>query len=127
MPRKANASTAPLTADSIHKADTLVGTDGRLHYVDHVTKAGAKVKIIAFSGGEVGRWEVARHREVQVRLEQDCPCDGSGIFRGGGVVENGVYKGYEGVCFGCSGKGFQNRADMIRNHVYWAKYARIAM
>lgn len=32
-------------------------------------------------------------------------CGGSGIYRGAGVVENGVFKGYQGTCYRCKGKG----------------------
>lgn len=127
MARKATGSTAPLTADKIHEADTLVGPDGTRFYVDSVTRRRSLVRIITTQHGNVGRWEIPASHLLNVLVEQDCTCEGRGIFRGGGVVENGVYKGYEGVCFGCSGKGYQDRADMIRNRVYWAKYARIAI
>ncbi len=54
-----------------------------------------------------------------------CKCNGTGRFQGGGVVENGVYKGYEGECYGCQGKGWQSDEDKQRNHDYWAYYARV--
>jgi DnaJ-class molecular chaperone len=45
-------------------------------------------------------------------------CNGSGIYRGGGRVENGKYIGFEGPCFRCEGKGYQNDADRRRNWGY---------
>lgn len=45
-------------------------------------------------------------------------CSGSGKFFGHGYVENGVFKGFVGVCFRCGGKGFQTTADTKRNNYY---------
>lgn len=46
-------------------------------------------------------------------------CHGSGLFYGRGVIENGVFKGFVGPCYGCGGKGYQTVADQRRNATYW--------
>jgi hypothetical protein len=55
-----------------------------------------------------------------------CRCNGSGVFHAGGYVENGVYKGHTGVCYGCEGKGWQSPNDVKRNRIYWTRYARLS-
>lgn len=45
-------------------------------------------------------------------------CNGSGIFRGGGMVLNGRYVGYEGDCYRCEGHGKQTPKDRRRNRHY---------
>ena len=52
-------------------------------------------------------------------------CAGSGTFYGRGIVENGVFKGFSGPCFGCKGKGYQTPQDSKRNNYYWNHVARI--
>lgn len=63
---------------------------------------------------------VVRGRDGQfvpnVRCEK---CDGTGIFRWAGRVENGVYIGKQGTCYACKGKGRQTRSDERRNEFYW--------
>lgn len=123
MVRKASTVTLEITADNLHVHDTLVCKDGAEVMVwERPIKRSGKVRIDT----QIGRYEVPQTHLITVRLEHNCGCDGSGIFRGGGVVENGVYKGYEGACYGCAGKGYQTRSDVIRNATYWAKYARIS-
>lgn len=60
-------------------------------------------------------------------MEACYACNGSGIFRGGGSVINGVYKGFEGVCFRCQGKGYQTRDDEKRNWGYDNFHRRISL
>ena len=80
-------------------------------------KAG-KVYILGSDGREA--WWQSDKITVIVSGNETCwKCGGSGIFYGGGIVENGVYKGYSGECYGCAGKGTQNNADRVRNHYYW--------
>jgi hypothetical protein len=44
-------------------------------------------------------------RKSAADVIEDCGrCNGTGIYRGAGYVENGVFKGYTGVCFRCKGK-----------------------
>ena len=122
--RKANENlTLPLTAQKLHANDAIVCKDNSILHVRKVRTLGASTKIEDWSDRT---WTVSPDREITVRAEQNCTCNGSGVFRGGGMVENGVYKGFEGTCFGCRGKGWQDRADVIRNETYWSKYARIS-
>jgi DnaJ-class molecular chaperone len=46
-------------------------------------------------------------------------CNGSGMYYGRGIVENGVFKGFSGPCYACVGKGHQTPADQRRNWGYW--------
>jgi DnaJ-class molecular chaperone len=45
-------------------------------------------------------------------------CNGSGVYRWGGAVVNGVFKGKEGSCHSCGGTGRQTRTDIARNMAY---------
>ena len=45
-------------------------------------------------------------------------CPGNGVHYGRGYVENGVFKGFTGVCFRCGGKGYQTAEDVKRNTYY---------
>lgn len=74
------------------------------------------------SGDSVGdsRGDVALCRGCRIEVEpggsgycvdcspdriEDCGrCNGTGVYRGAGYVENGVFKGYTGVCFRCKGR-----------------------
>lgn len=48
-----------------------------------------------------------------------CPkCHGSGHYRWG-ACENGKPPKHSGVCFGCEGKGRQDKDDFFRNRTYW--------
>lgn len=48
-----------------------------------------------------------------------CPkCHGTGQYRWG-VCENGNPPKHSGVCFGCEGKGRQDKDDFFRNQTYW--------
>lgn len=55
-------------------------------------------------------------------------CNGSGKYRWGGAVVNGVWKGKEGDCYSCGGTGVQTRRDIGRNVAYNRhKMAEIAL
>lgn len=45
-------------------------------------------------------------------------CNGSGVYKFGGAVVNGVFQGKSGTCFSCSGTGVQTKKDIGRNHAY---------
>ena len=93
------------------------GTEG---LVLALTKDGkrAKVYVLGSDGQEV--WRPVDSMTVILSGDEQCwKCGGSGVFQGGGIVENGKYKGYSGDCYGCAGKGKQNDADRVRNHHYW--------
>jgi hypothetical protein len=65
---------------------------------------------------------VAEHTHAD---EVECDnCGGTGVFKGGGIVENGVYKGFQGTCFRCGGTGKQTQADQRRNWGYDNFYRR---
>lgn len=64
-------------------------------------------------------------REVE---DGTCPCDGckgDGIYYGAGIVLNGVFQGFTGTCFRCSGKGRQTPADVKRNTYYDNRIRRV--
>lgn len=129
MARKETSSTLTLTAGEVLEHDLIVGKDGTDWFV---TSTSRRVPIrgnvaLIVVGAENRRMAVVKADDemLTLRAEHACQCSGTGIFRGGGVIENGVYKGYEGACYGCHGKGWQDRTDVIRNRVYWNKYARI--
>lgn len=113
-----------IAARELHAGDQIVCHDGTIVDVRKAFTRGERVRVELW-GGQA--YPLAPDRPVTVLTEHSCQCNGSGVFRGGGVVENGVYKGFQGQCFGCAGKGWQNRQDVIRNATYWAKYARIAI
>ena len=54
-----------------------------------------------------------------------CKCNGSGTYwvRAEGFETHGKYVIER--CFGCNGKGYQDRDDQKRNWGYWNFYARI--
>lgn len=55
-------------------------------------------------------------------------CNGSGEYRWGGAMVNGVWKGKSGACFSCRGTGKQNRRQIVRNITYNRhKLARIGI
>ena len=85
-----------------------------------VRKDGTAGKVyILGSDGREAWWKTDKVTVIVSGNEQCWKCGGSGVFYGGGIVENGVYKGYSGECYGCAGKGQQNNADRVRNHYYW--------
>jgi DnaJ-class molecular chaperone len=45
-------------------------------------------------------------------------CNGSKVYRWGGAVVNGVFKGKEGPCYSCGGTGEQTQKDIHRNVSY---------
>ena len=45
-------------------------------------------------------------------------CNGSGVFRFGGAVVNGVFTGNSGTCWSCRGTGKQTTQDIRRNVCY---------
>ena len=50
-------------------------------------------------------------------------CGGSGVYRGAGHVENGVFKGYTGDCFRCGRVGTVTLAQNVRGEVGEAESA----
>jgi hypothetical protein len=123
MPRKANEDArTQITARDLHAHDYLVLRAGGSTVVEEIRNAAGRTLVKAYDWAP---YAVDSDYPVTVHTEHACDCHGSGIFRGGGVVENGVYKGYEGPHFACGGKGWQDRQDVIRNITYWNKYARI--
>jgi hypothetical protein len=124
MPRTANETKhAEISADCLHAHDVILCNDGTTLRVESANKRSGRVTLLTWEGA---RYVVDATRLVKVQVEHGCDCSGRGTFRGGGVVENGVYKGMEGVHYACHGKGWQDRADTIRNSTYWNKYARIS-
>lgn len=129
MARKDNPETTlTMKACEVRQHDLIVGKDGADWFVDSrsrriAVRGNATLHVI----GADRRMTVVKPDDdmLTVRAEHACHCSGTGRFRGGGVIENGVYKGYEGECYGCSGKGWQDRGDVLRNRVYWNHYARI--
>jgi hypothetical protein len=45
-------------------------------------------------------------------------CNGSGVFKFGGAVVNGVFTGKTGTCYSCGGTGHQTKKDIGRNNAY---------
>lgn len=131
MAREANTELIThIPARELHRGDTIRSNrDTELH-IDELHRTHGKVRITCVEVTDTGpvwhTWALAPDRVTPVLTEQPCGCNGTGIYRGGGVVENGTYKGYEGVCYSCAGKGWMDRTDTIRNRTYWAKYARIS-
>lgn len=127
MPRNPRSTTAPLTVGVLHQHDVVL-KDNREFVITQMAWHLGRVKLEVYdrTSGDTIRTTLPPLHPVEVRTEHQCVCSGTGIFRGGGSVVNGVYQGFQGRCFPCDGKGWQNRADVIRNYVYWAKYARIS-
>lgn len=116
---------ARVQAHELHMYDRIVGTQDTLT-VREVSYRACMVTLRVTDGVESwNTYTVERDRMVTVHAEHECQCGGSGAHYGRGYVENGVFKGTIGVCYGCHGKGWQTRADVIRNHVYWSKYAHV--
>ena len=132
-PRKADTSKVlPTSARNVHEDDVLIGTDGLRYRVTGVQRTlwlrYLVVQPIMPDGTYVQdhlRYTVDVDRDVQVQMEHECTCDGSGIYYISGGTVNGVFVGQTGKCFGCHGKGWQDRSDVIRNRTYWSKYARV--
>lgn len=83
--------------------------------------------------GEYTDWANERDEAIRLarlRMEVETApcwkCNGDGKFYGRGGIENGVFKGFVGTCYGCNGKGVQTLADLKRNSNYWKYYARIS-
>lgn len=116
-----------VTVDCLHAGDVLV-KGHREWYVEDVGRRGTQVALEVRSQDfdePPTHYLLDQAYLVTVKAEHDCQCAGSGLYYSGGAIVNGVYTGNTGPCFGCHGKGWQNRKDVIRNHTYWAKYARI--
>jgi hypothetical protein len=68
--------------------------------------------------------------EVKAVPEGNVPCDGcrgDGVYYGAGSVVNGVFKGFTGQCFRCSGKGSQTPDDVRRNTYYDNRVRRFSV
>lgn len=66
-------------------------------------------------------WNVEHHYAL-------CRCGGTGVFwkKSAGTDANGRPVVLPENCFGCSGKGYQDRADQSRNWGYWSFYVKVA-
>lgn len=56
--------------------------------------------------------------ELRENVSEPCDrCNGTGTYIGAGIVENGVFKGYKGVCYRCKGTGSCTRyANRLGNN-----------
>lgn len=120
--------TVEIEAKELHYTDTIVSPGGVPWRVVSVSRSAyGKVKVVTVNDNDVEYGgTLAGNRVLTVVNKTRCDkCGGTGEYKGGGVVENGVYKGFSGPCFGCEAKGYQTRKDVIRNAVYHNKYARI--
>ena len=115
--------TLEVPARDLHSQDAIICRDGSTVRLHEVRTRAITTTISARDGKS---WSVDAARIIRVRAEHGCDCNGSGVFHGRGYVENGVFKGTVGVCFGCGGKGWRDRADAIRCSTYWNKDARIS-
>lgn len=116
-----------MSVSSVHAYDVIVKGERRWHVAERTFRAGMVVLVTQEDGCDYSKpWTLDCAYLVTVLVEHDCQCAGSGLYYSGGGVENGVYTGKTGPCFGCHGKGWQSRADVIRNQTYWNKYARIS-
>lgn len=127
MARQADTqATTDVLARELHKGDLIRTHTGDNLLVTEVGTRGQYTRVEARWRDQGGVYLVDADRKVTVFTEHACDCGGTGIYHGAGYVENGVFKGTTGPHFACHGKGWQSRADVIRNWVYWAKYARIS-
>lgn len=103
--------------------DVLINRDGTHTLVDSARRThDGTVRVVT----DRGRFEVDLTYPVQVLPRECWKCvNGSGLHYGHGRVENGVFIGHVGTCFGCNGKGWNDVSDTYRNRTYWARYARI--
>lgn len=113
-----------ISITELHAGDELISSDGNGSlYVHKVRRSGDSVKVEVFRDG-AHEYTLPATRTVSVSVERPCDCGGSGIYHWGGSV-NGRPRN-SGTHFACAGKGYQTRADVIRNITYWNKYARIS-
>lgn len=118
-----------VAARDLHAGDTIRAKDGADLWVHEVKRTHGMVRVTVVADTQDRTWSTYTldpDRMVPALTETPCDCNGSGIHHGAGYVENGVFKGRTGVHFACGGKGWQDRADTIRNRTYWAKHARIS-
>jgi hypothetical protein len=135
---EAQDTTVTIKADCLRHSDCIVQRDGAKRWIgtkglEH--KDGKTTVNLVIDGlmDENATWEdrhdtytIASDREVTVVENRTCnTCFGSGVYYGQGAVVNGVFKGFQGTCFRCEGKGYQNRADIMRCYIYDAKYRRV--
>lgn len=124
--RKANVRLVlDTTVDNVHAHDVLLGRKGERFLVDSVTRMGLRRKVEWLDLNTLTRGEHTLDMTylVRVQAEHECDCNGTGVYSWGGSV-NGVPVN-TGEHFACHGKGYQTRADVIRNQTYWNKYARV--
>lgn len=93
-------------------------------------KFGGRVLVAWDFDVEVGEaWKDATSLRLVEDSERILTCDGScggtGVYRGGGTVVNGVYQGFSGPCYRCEGHGKQTPKDRRRNRHYDNHYRRI--
>lgn len=128
MSRKANTSLVlDVTVDQVHECDVLVGRGGNdvLFYVEAYKRMNLRrqVTTVNLDTRERSTYTMDMNHLVRVRAEHECDCNGSGVYIWGPIV-NGTPT-HAGEHFACHGKGYQDRSDVIRNRVYWDRYARV--
>lgn len=128
MARKPSTVISQITVAQLNPGDILVGRNSRTEYlvrdVKRTNHHHTLTVVEMTESGDATDWNVTSDMLVRVRDEQPCKCDGSGKHYGPGHFENGAFTGTISVCYGCKGKGYMNRGDIIRNHIYWSQYAR---
>lgn len=123
MARNADTSrTSEVTWKDLHDGDIIIDRANERWHVHKVTRRNLDVQITVMRDGEVRGFTGDMRRIVVVQNEHECDCNGSGMYVRG--FENDRPVG-AGTCFRCRGKGYQTRADVIRNITYWNKYARV--
>jgi hypothetical protein len=115
-------TTVELPARDLRAGDLLLARDSELRFRVYETRKDGAGKILVRAESELG--QVTYHlppERVSRVLDREPACDPTchnGTYHGAGVIENGVFKGITGRCFRCSGKGWQSRADRLRNWWY---------
>lgn len=118
-PRKADESvTLETTVDQVHTHD-IVHKGGVRFLIEGYRRFNLRrtltVRNLTFATQVMTcAWDM--NHVVFVQLEHSCECGGTGMWSWGGSV-NGVPV-HTGVHFRCDGKGWQDRADVVRNYNY---------
>lgn len=124
--RKANTSLVlDTTIDNVHEHDVLLGKRGERMVITQRQRKGLRVFVqwMDLNTLTQGEHTLDQSYLVRVQAEHECDCGGTGTFVQGPIV-NGVPT-RTGEHYACHGKGYQTRADVIRNITYWNKYARV--
>lgn len=125
-PRKAHTSMlVETTIDNAHTHDVLHNRKGERWLVQEVKRVGLRRRVRVLNLETLATDERTYEQSYLVRIqaEHECECGGTGVWAWGGSMNGKPV--HAGEHFRCQGKGWQSRADVVRNSNYDNYGARV--